>query len=367
MQINLDESKTPWFVTNQAEIPVRLVKRVDEYQWQQEVEQELAYPFDWSKAPLARVVLLKGSDASDIIITCDHIIADGKSVIFLLRDILQAIESPGKRLLPLSPKQSYEKMVKSEKDAQALFFTPSRSIAIKPKILKNFRPYIHTWSLSKEETITLINKSSQAQTSVHAAICAAFLLTIAERRVLHSNPRESAALKCLSPIDIRKFLPLIEEDFGYYFTTLVTTSTITPSPPFWELARSIKEQLNQKMIPEKIFAHLPDIKGFASALPDNKSVVNTMEATNGHDILITNLGQLAIPHQYGKLSLATIYGPSLLCHVDQDLVVGIATLHNQMFFTLTYSGFEFSQTQVLNIQKAAMLFLRNSWLKEASS
>ena len=58
VRIVLDQSGTPWFMRDSAKIPVRLVKRHSEQQWQQEVEQEIANPFDWDQAPLVRVVLL---------------------------------------------------------------------------------------------------------------------------------------------------------------------------------------------------------------------------------------------------------------------------------------------------------------------
>jgi NRPS condensation-like uncharacterized protein len=355
VQIILDKSDSPWFAENSTKIPIRLVKRNSEQQWQKEVEQELASPFDWNEAPLIRVVLLQGNNASDLIITCDHSIADGRSVMFLLRDILQAIELPNEPLINLSPQQNYEQLVPDAKKIEQPSFEPSLSnTKTKQELPENSHPRLHAWSLSAVETISLVSKCKKAGTSVHAAICAAFLLAIAEQGTPKTNLRESAALKCLSPIDVRKFLSTIDEDFGFYFTTIVTTDNVTADLSLWELARSVKDQLNQRINPEQIFAPIPDAEAFVSTLPSHKDTVSMMETVNDYDILVSNLGRLTIPKKYGELALAAVYGPSLMSHIDQDLVVGVTTLDDQMFFSLVYSEFNISHPQVERLQQKTM-------------
>jgi Condensation domain len=357
VQIVLDQSESPWFTANSTQIPIRLIQRNSEQQWQKEVEQELANPFDWNEAPLIRVVLLQDNDVSDLIITCDHSIADGRSVVFLLRDILQAIGLPHEPLNNLPPQQNYEQLV-SRAENNKLSFEPSLSaMRSKPKLPQNSRPRLHAWSLSKIETIELINKCKEAGTSVHAAICAAFLLAIAEQGSPKISLRESAILKCLSPIDVREFLPAIDEDFGFYFTTIVTTSNVTADLSLWDLARQVKDQLYQRMTPTQIFTHIPDTEGFISTLPSHEDTVNMMETVNDYDVLVSNLGHLTIPNQYGELQLAAVYGPALMSHIDQDLVVGVTTLDNKMFFSLVYSELNILTSQIEQLKQKAMELL----------
>ncbi len=360
VRIVLSSSGIPWFITDSAQIPVREVQRHSPQQWQQEVEQELSHPFDWSQAPLIRVVLLQGEDVSDLIVTCKHAIADGMSVVFLLRDILLAIGFPNQDLSILPKQQNYEQLVPQfEQKCRALSFEPSLSLAnTKPTLPEKSRPRLHTWSLSTAETSTIIHRCQQAQTSVHAAICAAFLLAMSSQGTQKNEFVESTPLKCLSPINIRRFLPEIEEDFGFYFTGSVTTDNITPNLSLWDLAHSIKVQLNQKIAPEQIFAHLPDSEAFMSTLPSPNEVVNLMETVNDYDVLVTNLGRLTIPQQYGEFQLAAVYGPSAMTHVSHDLVVGVTTLGDQMFFSLVYSDLESSPAQIEQLQQKAMQFLK---------
>jgi NRPS condensation-like uncharacterized protein len=356
VQIILDQSEIPWFAENSIQIPVRFLERHSPQQWRDEVERELASPFDWNEAPLIRVVLLQGNDASDLLITCDHSIADGMSGIFLLRDILQAVELPDETLTALSPQQNYERLITQyDKNLQAPSFEPSLSdTKTKQGLPENAHPRLHAWSLSAVDTISLVSKCKKAGTSVHAAICAAFLLAIAEQGTPKINLREPAVLKCLSPINVRKFLPTIDEDFGFYFTTIVTTDDITADSSLWELARSVKDQLNQRINPEQIFAPIPDAEAFVSTLPSHADTLSLMETVNDYDVLVSNLGRLTIPQKYGELELAAVYGPSLMSHIDQDLVVGVTTLDNQMFFSLVYSEFNISNSQVEILQQKAM-------------
>jgi Condensation domain/Alcohol acetyltransferase len=358
--IALDRAEVPWFIfiPDSVPIPIRLVARHTPQQWQQEVERELANPFDWQQAPLIRVVLLQGDDVADLIITCDHAIGDAMSVVFLLRDILQALESPDRQLPVLSPQPPCEQLVPQFPKRLPSSFKPALAIAkTKPTLPENSRPRLCARSLSTVETSAVLSACKQAQTSVHAAICAAFLLALAQQRTQPDDLNESAPLKCLSPIDLRRFLPGIKEDFGCYFTFTVTADQIDPNVSLWELARSIKNQLNHKLDPEQIFAHLPNSQAFISTLPSPEAVVTALEATNRYDLNVSNLGRLPIPHQYGDLQLAAVYGPSMTNHLGRELVVGVTTLGERMFFSLVYSESDYSSAQIDRLQLAAMQLL----------
>jgi NRPS condensation-like uncharacterized protein len=359
VKIALDRTEIPWFITETKIIPIRAVKRQSPQQWQQEVARELATPFDWNQAPLIRVVFIHGDDVSDLIVTCHHAISDGISVVFLLRDILQALQSPDRSLPVLFPQPPYEQLVPQfAQKLPAGTFEPSlATIETQPTLPANSRPRLHAWSLSTAETSAIVHACKQARTSVHAAICAAFLLAIAKQRSVRSNLEESTSLKCLSPINVRRFLPVIEEDFGHYLTYALTTDRIDPNLSVWELARSIKTQLDQKINSAQIFADLPNSEAFISTHPSPDDAVTAIETAYIKDITVSNLGRLTIPQQYGELQLAAVYSPSIFNHFDRDLVLGVTTLGERMFFSLTYSESGFSVGQIEQFQQTAMQFL----------
>lgn len=370
-KIALDQSGYPWFVEEVATIPLRVVKRQSEQQWQQEVEQELAHPLDWNQAPLIRMVLVHAADVSELIITCHHILADGMSTVYLLRDILQAIGLQN-HPQPVLPKHlAYEHLTVIAPKIQPLTQQPplqwSNPSNTTPTLPENSRPRLLAWSLSPETTTNIIQRCQQEQTSVHAAICAAFLLAVYQQNdsfVLSTqtqDPNQPATLRCFTPINIRQLLaPTIQEDFGTYYTTYVTDHPITPDLTLWDFARAIKAQLKQKMVPDQIFAHLPKAEAFVSTRPSADVVKEVLRSLNSYDLLVSNLGRLNIPTQYGGLQLAAIYGPSATTHIKSDRFVGVSTLGEQMFFNLVYSESDISPTLIQQLQQEAMQLLTTS-------
>lgn len=227
------------------------------------------------------------------------------------------------------------------------------------------RPRLLAWSLLPQETATLIRRCQQAQTSVHAAICAAFLLAIAQSGRSQDNTeaqtteQQPVTLKCLTPINIRRFLtPPIQEDFGYYYIIYTSAHPITSNLSLWDLAHAIKAQLNQKMSLDQIFAHLPEAQAFITTRPSAAVVKEVFEDLYPYDVLVSNFGRLHIPTQYGHLHLEAVYGPSLMTHFSNDPpFVGVATLGDQIFFNLVYSESHTSLTQIKHLQQEAMRLL----------
>lgn len=210
----------------------------------------------------------------------------------------------------------------------------------------------------------MIHRCQQAQTSVHAAICAAFLLAIAQSTQSQNHTesqrleQQPVILNSLTPINIRQFLtPPIQEDFGYYFTSSISAHTITPNLSLWDLAHAIKAQLNQKMLPDQIFAHLPEAQAFVATNPSVDVIEEMFQELYRYDVLVSNLGQLHIPTQYGHLQLEAVYGPSGAIHVANGRFIGVVTLGDQMFFNLLYSESDISLAQIEHIQQEAMRLL----------
>jgi len=58
-----------------------------------------------------------------------------------------------------------------------------------------------------------------------------------------------------------------------------------------------------------------------------------------HDFMVSNLGNLDFPSQFGQLQLEAVYGPALVSPIKENYgVITVATVGGRMFFTLTYSG-----------------------------
>ena len=281
VRIALDETQQPWFVENTAKIPLRVLLRQGEQHWEREVERELSEPFVWSQAPLVRVVLLHSTDISELIVTCHHSIADGMSSWFLIRDIFQILATDDTFFQPLSAIPTAESLIPRKVDQTHLPLQPRSDnpsslnqgslgkplVSRQPKFLSStgggtplshIRHRVRSAFISPETTRLLASCCHQEQTSVHGAICAAFLLAIARQ-----NPSEQVTnLNCFSAINIRQYLvPAVGEDVGYYVNGKQTRHSLSPNATLWEVAHSVKHHWSQvKEIRKKLREKLNHVK-----------------------------------------------------------------------------------------------------------
>ncbi|WP_341532031.1 condensation domain-containing protein (plasmid) [Nostoc sp. UHCC 0302] len=365
--VAVNTSRQPWFKEDVAKIPLRVVQRMGEQDWLKEVEQELTQPFDWSQSPLLRVVVVHSLEVSEIIVSTHHSISDGLSSVYLLRDILQFVGMPDSERQILSLRPGYEELILEQAAKIPSLPSPQNSnneplpakindsTSTHAEILSERTVRLLAWSLSSQETNLLISRCHQEQTSVHAAICTAFLLAVSQDSGQHYD------LKCLSPIDIRRYLaPLIVEDCGYYASVGLTTHSITPNLTLWDIARALKSQLHPQIALDKIAQRITESQAFLKTNPSPSQVRQAFNDVYGHDVLVSNLGRLNIPHQFGNLRLQAIYGPAVATYMKNERFIGVATVNNQMFFTFTYLESEILTATALKLQQAAMLQLNQA-------
>jgi NRPS condensation-like uncharacterized protein len=360
VKIAIADCHQPRFVSeNVPAIPLRVVKQAETH-WSQEVAEEIVKPFPWQEGPLLRVVFLPRAEECELIFICHHAIADALSVVYLIRDLLQELSKPGgdRQILPILP--PLEELIPPSacfnNDASAEITKHIASDETETVTPRQWRPSILHWSLSTEETARLIKRCREEQASVHGALCASFLLSLVAQ--------EEGILKCLSPLNVRRYLvPPVEEDMGVFMTLLVTAHQLKANSDFWKLAREVKHQINQVVAAGKIFQDLPKIKAFVSARPHPNAVYEQV-LKRGDDLAVSNLGRLDIPLQYGKLHLKALYGPTLLGS-EQVKVASATTLGGQIFFTLAVLKSIASPVVEEKIKTTAMQHLRSAMGRDA--
>jgi hypothetical protein len=65
-----------------------------EEDWQQETMRELQTLFDYKNKPLIRLVWIKGSDTSDMLLTFHHCLCDGGAAMNLIHEFLKVLDNP---------------------------------------------------------------------------------------------------------------------------------------------------------------------------------------------------------------------------------------------------------------------------------
>jgi hypothetical protein len=364
VRIALDEAEQPWFVENSADIPLRVVQRQSEQHWQREVEREIATPFVWSQAPLLRVVLVHSSNSaelSELIVVCHHSIADGISGTYLIRDILQAITTPTDFGQSLSVPPSIENLITGKTPEQVSL---SKSVPkftsdffVEQRAKQNNGSLVSSGSLSPETTRLLIARCRQEQTSVHAAICAAFLLAVCQQN--HSE--QPQRVNCASPISLRPYLaPINQEDVSFYMDAERTLHCLSADANFWEVARTAKQQLRQSMTANHLFEKSFHLQEWLSTHPNPDDALQVFKEQLDYDIAVSNLTRLTIAQQFGDLELQAIYGPVVTTGVKNDCLVGVATLGDQLFFTLVCSDKVMSRSESKTLHEEAIHLLKKA-------
>ena len=349
VRIAIDETDRPWFVEHSASIPLRVVQRQSEDHWQREVEAEIATPFDWSQAPLMRAVLIRsdrdanGVELFELIVVCHHSIADGISSTYLIRDILQAISTPTAFGHSHSLPPSLEQLVPSLAPMLACEPPPKltgNSAAVEQRSMPARRSYVSSGALSPETTLSLITRCRQEQTTVHAAICAAFILA------LRSQSPSPQQIHCASPISLRSYLTSVDlENVICCIGSELTSHLLSPAENFWDVAHAVKQQLSDKMAPDKLFEKIHQGQEWLASNPSPDVALQVFTAQFDYDIAVSNLRRLSIEQQFPELELQAIYGPVVTTGVPTDRLVGVATLGDRLFYTLVCSELVMSRSQ----------------------
>jgi hypothetical protein len=333
--IGIEENARPVFYqAAECEIPLVVRKRASPLQWQAEFEKEISTPFDTSKSPLMRAQLLLGDDRCEVILTTHHSIADGMAILYVVRDLLQAVS--GEKLAPLPAPPSQDELLSpilrtlpsrtSEDEADAV--PVSRPTAFRCK--DGARPRVTGLRLSPEQTSLLVNSARREQTSVHAAISAALVLTGRE-----SLPTwKENGVRVLSPISLHKALN-VESDCVLALTAGIVSFAPSSASNFWDLARWAK----QALLPFQTMEGVRRMSGvLEKKIPTHATVETAAQAMAqgmGYELVVTNVQQFPFENTFGELTLEGLWGPSALNGFEGEQAVGIATVNGSLHMVHT--------------------------------
>jgi NRPS condensation-like uncharacterized protein len=384
VRVAVDEADGPCFVSEGVPaFSVRVLTDCGDADWMAAVKEELGEPFAWDRGPFVRFVLLRGPDFSDLVAVFHHGICDGMAGAYLLRDVLQALGEPGVpfaslpvppdlwALIPASARTTPR--ARLQMAATTTFLKVARlaqqtrrrivprtavSTGDGPPAWKRF--CVLAWALGETQTSRLVARCHAEGTSVHAAICAAWLRAFAEMQ----PGRKSWVRRVSSPISLRKRLtPPADEAFGIFMSNVVTAANCAPERDLWDVARDIKRELNRGSTDGRIFLWLLGMQSMVSALSDADMLSALDEFASqpiGYDFSITNLGRLDFPVRYGPLRLEAMYGPAVNTS-EQERTVGVTTIGGRMFFTLAFRDFVLDPATAEQLKARAM-----AWLGEAA-
>lgn len=342
--VRKNETNVPSFVTNPdiSPIPIHIIERTSDIQWEEISLLEWEKQFDLTKGPAARLVWLQSETVSDLLLVCPHCVCDGSGFVTLMRELLLLLDNPDMELEAYEGFQSVHSLVPTSiRDSRVIHWKGKLFSALAKGLFAILNPkpaprkgnyYLLTNTLDKETTAVLVKKCKAEKTTIQAALCTASLL--AHRSVKGKASRN----KVISPVDIRRYLPAIGRDHLFAFAPIVELSLSKQGEPddFWAEARRMKQALVEKT-DQVNAAEMMFITEYFHGSTD--ALLRHMRSTKGsHDITISNMGVLDIPATYNNFRVRALHSPSVGFPWRNPNTLVVSTFAGRM--DLTFSSHE---------------------------
>ncbi|OBI09297.1 hypothetical protein A5714_20025 [Mycobacterium sp. E2462] len=307
-----------------APIPLTTRRSADP-SWEAAAADELTRPFDRSQAPLMRALLLQAQPRSTLLLTFDHTLADGISTMFVLRDVLRALN--GQTLSELALRRPQERLIDDALgDVEA--YDPAAQPQ-DPRMLRAnvFRPFdgaptkVRTMALSAWDTARLVGRCRTERTTVHAALVAAM------SRV-RAVERGEDFVRTLNPINCRALMG-VGDDCGMFIQSVTTGIAPLSGTPFWEQARETTAQLDLARAPRGIRTLAMAGEQLMTVDADTDRAEELFGRLCPWDLLITNLG---VQHfdGIGPLRPTAVWAPVVQSQTVGEYVTGVTTYEGQL-------------------------------------
>ncbi len=381
VRIYLDENNDAWFTTDDvSKNQLRKIERNSANDWNRELSNEYNIRFNLGSGPLARFVLLKSEDISEIIIVCHHVICDGTSLTILARDILLYLGDPKREVqeMPEAPLAIIENFPGEIKIGKAMTFAIKKMNEMWQKnkeifdekdeedlfraFRENYRNKNIVVELNENQTKELIEKCKNNGVTVNSALNTAFLAA----RTSLLGPFKGGKQNIMVPVNTRnKYKKPVGENIGVYVSGFQFKLSYNLKKDFWENAKLFDKGVKDNLDLTKVFqfAALTDLidptivdarnfsffgkhvsnsysryKKINAFITDDKNIVNKRakkQIPDMPELAITNLGQLEYPTKYGSIDLDRfIFITSGTPFIE--LVIPVVTVAGKLTFTINY-------------------------------
>jgi hypothetical protein len=312
---------------------VQVAVRPPKDNWRSVVGEELSRIFDASTGVLLRAVLCWEKATSRLLLVFNHTGADGMSAMFVVRDLVAALNGHRLELLPTpSPHEELiaRTLVRAEKTERSVATAQDPRMA-KPVSFRAFDgtpPRVGTAVLDAGQTKRLIERCRAEGTTVHAALVAA-----ASR--VRSTMTSEDFVRVMTPFSVRGLIGAGEES-GLYFFTVRTGIAPHDGSTFWDQARTAEADIRAVRSPATV-ASLSAL--FQRSIPvdaDDASVQAFVGDSLNYEMMISNLGVLDM-ESFGPIRPTEVWGPLLRNQSDQG-ALGVVTFDGRLHLTLCGYG-----------------------------
>ncbi|MEO1401675.1 MAG: condensation domain-containing protein [Cyanobacteria bacterium J06635_1] len=364
-------------------IPLQVIEAVDSETWQQAALKELNQSLDSSQS-LWRITLICHADhnVNHLITTTHHAISDGISTISLHSEILSYCgdiqcesafpsQIPTLPFLP-SPEAMLPHIHRGYRGKVSgvlwLLRTALKQLYFRPKTL-SFEKLVpveeRTCNVIYRQiepvlTRALLKQCRIEKTTVQGALCAAMLLAVSND--MKTSEIKNLSFTCRSFVDLRRRLsPVVgNEDLGSLASAVATFHTITDSTGFWQLARDVKQAIEQSLDRGEMFNIMTMFKELFNDLlvePNKSPLANKAPLT----VEASNVGKIDIPVNYGSLELEEISFMPSQGIFGGVFFAAVATFRDRMIFNFAFSEPSISRATVENLIDDTLSYLEGSY------
>jgi NRPS condensation-like uncharacterized protein len=362
----VDEGGEPLLVFDEAtpEIPLRIVERMTDEDWKSITVAEWKLAFDPMTGPLFRVVWIRSSEVSDLMLVAHHCICDGGSLIAVLREILQVADVPATELTPYAAYTSLDDLVPAETLADPKIVAKVQRREFLNKLLlaviarKSTKPltgeaYVLYWNADATEFGAISRRCTAEGTSVFAALCVAYLQAF--RLVQGSSARN----KIMCPVNIRRFIRVIGDDMMFAFAPTIALSLPKEKEQgFWALARGMKQSVGEKIEGMKVYEDLMLGDRMRAWVPRLVSFLRW--SRGGHDLAFSNMGPLKIPVTYEGFVVERVLGTTIAVPWRNTNTLITSYFQNEMVLAFVSNERFLPQRDAVLIQERALAILKAS-------
>ncbi len=370
LRVNTEIGPTglPWFTSDGVgAIPLAVLDSSEPEAARRLAEAELTAPFAMDRAgsprlPLLRVSLLlprEPAEVVDLVLTAQHVIADGLSMVFLVRDLLHFMERPDAPLPVLdaaaSPADLLPAEVRRHIPTSALRFRIVLWLAKawvrlrlgrRPAAPGPLTRQHRSWELTPDQTSRLRVRCRMEGVSVQAAICTAFL---------------GAFVAIHVPVNVRPLLARpVGEAVGLFVGAAEVRLRYRAALGFWGNARRFQRRLGRALRnPFGVF------QLFSKAVPAEAirqlGALLVAVTAGQRPFAVTNLGELdrsGVQRQGPGLRIESFFGA--VTGIVDSSVLTVYTLGGSMRLHLLATEAGPSETGVRDDAERAMRLLLES-------
>lgn len=353
-----NDRQHPWFRSQVGEISLRIQDGGPEQAWAI-LETEVNTPLDTENGPLMRCVLVPHSATNtSLVMTFHHSISDGRSAVYLTRDLLQSMKQQdaghSPLLAPLSPvgyygdrtprfeswtgkdsmKTAWQTLKAVTRFMEGVGFPMGLQRYKDPEITP--RPQgvmIEPRAVEPDIMQALARKAKAENTTLQCVLNAALSLTVAEDSPTGLLQRTA----CSQVLDMRDRLdPPVGEECGLFASGATSLHSLTVDTPFWPLTRKIHEQLQHSIATPLPFFHPAMHRHFIRlgrglGVNNFRAFSEFIGRLHPEGLAVSNLGRVSIAVEDSPLTV-TSFGFGTNTTVLNYLSTSAATMNGRMIW-----------------------------------